>query len=729
MIVAPGVRVPHPAAPTSDCEEIDAVGIAQAVNAWTSLAYVAVGVVLLIGARRRLRHPAIALGLLAIAEGIGSALYHGDPGPIGQWFHDVAFLGMLGLLAGWHLGRLLGGAELGAWVGAVGVTAASGALHPFASGAVNAGAVVTITVTVVAELLARRRGLPAVFRPGLLAVIVVAAVTYVLGRTGSPLCDPGSIVQFHGLWHMVTAFAALVWADRALAVAGPAVGTGVGRGVIELMVGRLALLLSRAFHRRIDVSGRSHLPADRPVLLVVNHGNGFVDPVVVAGALRRLPRFIAKAALWKVLPARLALDALAVLPVHRRADGDDPHGNDRTFTATTAALARHDTVAIFPEGTTGDRARLDRVRSGAARMALGARAAGVRSIVVVPIGLGFESRVQTRSRVAVTFGAPLDLDRWVERSGHPADRLPDEGTDRAADVGADTTTDTGAGVATDVPTEVGADVTTELATEAADAEATDTGAGVATEVGAEVATELAAAQAAEVAALTEEIRRRLAGVSPEYDSVDERQQLRMAAAVALAAEHPAGRTPSFGQIEQRAAQLAEAPAAARARIVEALADHALRREMVGLTDADLSPGRLRRAGWRVATAALIVLLLGPVLLTAALVHLPAIALVQVAVARVQSTATKGTVRVLVGLVAGLLTWWLYAFVVADGTVAVLVAMAVFAASAALALATSTWLVEALANLRSAFRVHDRRAFLPGLLATRDALVTTVQDAT
>ena len=54
-------------------------------------------------------------------------------------------------------------------------------------------------------------------------------------------------------------------------------------------VGLLAVVLVYVFHRSVDVRGRSMLPTDRPVLIVANHGNGFVDPIVVAAALRRLP--------------------------------------------------------------------------------------------------------------------------------------------------------------------------------------------------------------------------------------------------------------------------------------------------------------------------------------------------------------------------------------------------------------------------------------------------------
>ena len=51
---------------------------------------------------------------------------------------------------------------------------------------------------------------------------------------------------------------------------------------------------------------------------------------------------------------------------------------------------------------------------------------------------------------------------------------------------------------------------------------------------------------------------------------------------------------------------------------------------------------------------------------AALIHLPALVLVLGATGAVRSTATKGTVRMLVGLFGGLATWIIAGVVLADG---------------------------------------------------------------
>lgn len=67
-------------------------------------------------------------------------------------------------------------------------------------------------------------------------------------------------------------------------------------------VGRFAASL---LFRRIEVAGEERYPKGRPVLLVANHFNGFVDPTVITAALGRTPRFIAKASLPRQGPRRV----------------------------------------------------------------------------------------------------------------------------------------------------------------------------------------------------------------------------------------------------------------------------------------------------------------------------------------------------------------------------------------------------------------------------------------
>jgi glycerol-3-phosphate O-acyltransferase/dihydroxyacetone phosphate acyltransferase len=160
--------------------------------------------------------------------------------------------------------------------------------------------------------------------------------------------------------------------------------------------------------KSVDVRHPERVPAAGPILLCVNHPNNFIDSLVVGGAVRRKVHYLATAAMFRnPLLARFLL-ACGAIPVYRRQD--DPDKMDRnldTFSACFAAFARGRLVAIYPEGTTHAEARVQRIKTGAARIALGYEADHPGELRMVPVGLSFEARKSFRSRVLVAFGEPI----------------------------------------------------------------------------------------------------------------------------------------------------------------------------------------------------------------------------------------------------------------------------------------------------------------------------------
>ena len=151
------------------------------------------------------------------------------------------------------------------------------------------------------------------------------------------------------------------------------------------------------------------------MLLVANHFNGFVDPVLIATALRRLPRFIAKAGLRKIPIAGLVLRSVGVVFVHRRVDSDGRESESREQRgrlrrvppgARQARRRRHLPRGHHPRPGPD---RPDQDRRGAhraGRAGRGRRATWPSS----PVGLTFPDKVALRSSALVQFGLPIDLD-------------------------------------------------------------------------------------------------------------------------------------------------------------------------------------------------------------------------------------------------------------------------------------------------------------------------------
>ena len=185
-----------------DCERIGTGWLGQPVNSLTSLVFVAAGVI--IAGRRPER---AWVGVAVAATGIGSFLFHG-PVPTGsELAHDVSLAWLLAIVpvVGTRWDRRLifpGLALIGVFLAVVPSLA-----DPL---------FIALTATVLFTLVSRDRSFATV---GPLALLISSAVFGRLGATGWPLCDPDSVFQPHGLWHLGAAAAVTWWA---LAAPGPA---------------------------------------------------------------------------------------------------------------------------------------------------------------------------------------------------------------------------------------------------------------------------------------------------------------------------------------------------------------------------------------------------------------------------------------------------------------------------------------------------------------------------
>jgi len=107
--------------------------------------------------------------------------------------------------------------------------------------------------------------------------------------------------------------------------------------------------------------------------------------------------YLATAALFRnPLMARF-LVALGVIPVYLKADDPDKlDRNTEMFAACDEAFEGERLIAIYPEGTTRADVHVQRIKTGAARIAL-----------------SFEARERFRGRVLVSFGEPVAVSSYL----------------------------------------------------------------------------------------------------------------------------------------------------------------------------------------------------------------------------------------------------------------------------------------------------------------------------
>ena len=185
----------------------------------------------------------------------------------------------------------------------------------------------------------------------------------------------------------------------------------------------LLKLIARPLFRllfAVEYHGLENLPASGPVILAGNHPS-YLDPILIILPIKRVIRFMAWDALFRVPLLGSFIKAMGAFPV------DIGRGKgEAAYREALRVLASGQALGIFPEGQRSEQGPMGELRSGTARLAIETGAP------IVPITIGGASRAWPKYRllpkpakIVVRYHKPIHPDELKQ-----ATRLDDRNLQR-----------------------------------------------------------------------------------------------------------------------------------------------------------------------------------------------------------------------------------------------------------------------------------------------------------
>jgi glycerol-3-phosphate O-acyltransferase / dihydroxyacetone phosphate acyltransferase len=174
-------------------------------------------------------------------------------------------------------------------------------------------------------------------------------------------------------------------------------------------------LTVNGYFRAIYIKGKEHIPKKGAVIFSPNHPSAFMDPILLSTEIDRKLFFLARGDIFQQQVAARLFSIINMIPVYRKGETKGhEEKNDMVFQKCFDHLAKGKPLMIFPEGNSKTERRLRPLKTGVARIALGAEALhefklGVK---IIPVGINYSEPHTFRSDVFINFGKPIEANEY-----------------------------------------------------------------------------------------------------------------------------------------------------------------------------------------------------------------------------------------------------------------------------------------------------------------------------
>jgi len=176
----------------------------------------------------------------------------------------------------------------------------------------------------------------------------------------------------------------------------------------------LLKITAKLYFKKIRVYDYENVSPDKPLIICANHGNSFLDAILMAVIFKRDLHFLARADAFNTPFKRWFLGNINMMPVYRIRDGREIlKNNDAIFNRCQQILENNGAILIFPEGNCVVEKRLRTFKAGFVQLAYSCKK---QALQVLPVTINYSKPLEFYSQVSFKFQNPIDVELIKEQT-------------------------------------------------------------------------------------------------------------------------------------------------------------------------------------------------------------------------------------------------------------------------------------------------------------------------
>lgn len=167
------------------------------------------------------------------------------------------------------------------------------------------------------------------------------------------------------------------------------------------------------YYKKVYIQSLNTVPHKTPLILISNHGNSFMDAILIAVILKRKIHFLARADVFNSSWKRWFLEKINMMPIYRIRDGREGiKNNESVFTKCNEILEANGAILMFPEGNCVVEKRLRVFKSGFADIAL---AVEHPDLAIIPVAINYDNSSKIFGKVCLDFSGNMTLNSYCQQ--------------------------------------------------------------------------------------------------------------------------------------------------------------------------------------------------------------------------------------------------------------------------------------------------------------------------